>query len=82
MFLRTPAKPCALQQRVGTIKKAWSLKARLCKDFFVQSFNLLPRQAFIITQNNSKEAAGDAIFNAIFEAAPSLQTMLLGWLLD
>jgi len=32
-------------------------------------------QAFIVTQNNSKEAAGDAIFNAIFEAAPSLQTL-------
>ena len=46
----------------------------------VQSFNLLPRQAFIVTQNNSKEAAGDAIFNAIFEAAPSLQSLLLGWL--
>lgn len=32
-------------------------------------------QAFIVVQNNSREAAGEAIFNAIFEAAPSLQVM-------
>lgn len=32
-------------------------------------------QTFITTQNSSRESAGDAIFNAIFEAAPSLQTL-------
>ena len=42
----------------------------------------MPRQTFITTQNNSRESAGDAIFNAIFEAAPSLQTLLLGKALD
>ena len=34
-------------------------------------------QGFIALQN-SREAAGEAIFNAIFEAAPSLQVMRLG----
>lgn len=42
----------------------------------------VPRQMFIATQSNSRETAGDAIFNAIFEAAPSLQTLLLGKALD
>ena len=42
----------------------------------------MPRQTFIATQNNSRETAGDAIFNAIFEAAPSMQTLLLVKALD
>ena len=37
-----------------------------------------PRQALITLMNNSREAAGEAIFNSIFEAAPSLQVMFLG----
>eukprot|EP00438_Fugacium_kawagutii_P025444 Skav204289 [mRNA] locus=scaffold409:396505:399789:- [translate_table: standard] len=32
-------------------------------------------QAFIATQSGSRESAGDAIFTAIFEAGPSLQTL-------